>query len=66
MMSAGQYLVDGKFKEARAALVPVAYNPHGEEAAVQAKKIIDRIDAGDADGAKSAAGWHRAAAKTTR
>ena len=65
MMSAGQYLIDAKLNEARAALIPVAYDPHGEEGAARAKRMIARIDAGDRDGALKEAGWRQSAAKSS-
>jgi len=63
LMSAGQYLLDGKLKEARAALLPIAYNPHGEEGAARAKRMIARIDVGDHDGAIKEAGWRQSSAE---
>ena len=45
MMTAIQCLRDGKRDEARAYLLPVAYNPHGEGAAAKAREMITRIDA---------------------
>ena len=54
IQSAYQYLHDGKLDEARKALVPVAYSPHGGSAANAARAAIDRIDAGDSKGAQSA------------
>lgn len=53
--SASQYLADGDVKDARAALVPVAYDPHGEEIAKRARAMIDKIDAGDTKAALAAA-----------
>lgn len=53
--SAAQYLAQGKVKEARAALVPVAYDPHGEEVAKRARTMIDKLDAGDTKAALAAA-----------
>jgi tetratricopeptide (TPR) repeat protein len=52
--SAFQYLRDGKLAEARKALAPVAYNPHGGTHASMAAKAIERIDAGDGKGAARA------------
>jgi tetratricopeptide (TPR) repeat protein len=49
--SAGQYLADGKLAEAKHALTPVAYDPHGDELAKMARAIIEKIDAGDAKAA---------------
>lgn len=53
--SAYIYLLDGKLAEARRALVPVAYDPHGGESADMAKAVIAKIDAGDSAGAIAAA-----------
>lgn len=53
--SAMQYLHDGKLKEARMTLIPIAYDPHGKKAASAARAMIARIDAGDAKGAEHAA-----------
>ena len=53
--SAMQYLRDKKLKEARLALAPIAFSPHGGGTATMARKMITRIDAGDADGAEKAA-----------
>ena len=53
--SATQYLAEGKTGDARVALVPVAYDPHGEELAKRARAIIDKIDAGDTKAALAAA-----------
>ena len=52
--SAIAYLHEGKLKDARRALVPVAYSPHAGEAASAARRMIVKIDAGDAKGAVSA------------
>jgi tetratricopeptide (TPR) repeat protein len=57
LTSAGQYLLEGKPKDARAALIPVAYDPHGGETAAMARKMIQHIDAGDSNGALKEAGW---------
>lgn len=53
--SARAYLNEGKPSKARAALVPVAYSPHGGEAAAVAKSMIARIDAGAEKGPNQAA-----------
>jgi tetratricopeptide (TPR) repeat protein len=53
--SAIAYLREGKPKEARKTLVPVAYSPHAAEAATIARRMIAKIDAGDARGAIGAA-----------
>jgi hypothetical protein len=52
--SAFQYLRDGKLAEARKALAPVAFDPHGGNYARMARDAIDRIDAGDGKGAEKA------------
>ncbi len=54
MQSAYQYLRDGKLPEARKALVPVAFDPHGGSASKSAQASIAKIDAGDGKGAQSA------------
>lgn len=51
MNSAVAYLNEGKLKEARRTLIPVAYSPHGGGIAEEARRMIGRIDAGDAKGA---------------
>lgn len=51
MNSAAAYLNEEKLKEARATLTPVAYSPHGGGIAEEARRMIERIDAGDARGA---------------
>lgn len=50
--SAMQYLRDGKPKEARLTLAPIAFDPHGRETAAMARKMIDKIDAGDTKAAE--------------
>ena len=55
MSSAVQYLVDGKIAEAKHALTPIAYDPHGNELAKIARGMIEKIDAGDAKDALAAA-----------
>ncbi|MEO7786768.1 MAG: hypothetical protein ABIR77_02940 [Sphingomicrobium sp.] len=52
--SGAQYLRDGKSAEARRTLVPVAYNPHGGNASMIARSLIERIDANDVPGALKA------------
>jgi hypothetical protein len=52
--SAVAYLNQGKLKEARATLIPIAYNPHETELSQRAMAIIREIDAGDARGALTA------------
>lgn len=51
MNSAMAYLAEKKIKEARAALTPIAYDPHSRAVSQIAKTMIERIDAGDARGA---------------
>ncbi len=46
--SARRYLDDGKSREARARLVPLAYNPHGGRMAEHAQGLIAQIDSGRA------------------
>jgi hypothetical protein len=46
MMAALQFLTDGKPAEARAALAPVAFAPHGAGMAQMASLIIAQIDSG--------------------
>lgn len=55
MNSAMMYLVDGKTAEARRALIPIAYNPHGADFAEVARNMMVKIDAGDAKGALAVA-----------
>ena len=43
---ATQQMLSGELDEARANLVPVAYNPHGGDMAGGARQVIERIDAG--------------------
>jgi Flp pilus assembly protein TadD len=49
--SAMQYVRDKDLKEARSTLAPIAFNPHDSGMADAARKVIARIDAGDAAGA---------------
>ncbi|HET9354353.1 MAG TPA: hypothetical protein VFO32_10190, partial [Sphingomicrobium sp.] len=51
MTSASAYLNEGKLKEARATLVPIAYSPHSGGIGEAARRMIAKIDAGDAKGA---------------
>ena len=46
MMAAHQFLRDGRSADARAALAPVAFNPHGGGAADDARRIVATLDAG--------------------
>jgi tetratricopeptide (TPR) repeat protein len=52
--SAYQHLRDGKLAEARRALAPIAFDPHGRRYSNMARMAIDKIDAGDAKGAQQA------------
>ena len=54
IQSAYQYLRDNKLAQARKALVPIAFDPHGQGAAKLAQAAIARIDAGDGKGAQKA------------
>jgi tetratricopeptide (TPR) repeat protein len=49
LMLGHQMLVDGKGPEARAALAPAAYHPHGGGLAAFAARVIAAIDAGGAE-----------------
>jgi predicted Zn-dependent protease len=51
LMSAYQYLRDKDLKMARQTMTPVAYDPHATQAATMARAMIERIDAGDVEGA---------------
>ena len=53
-MSAYQYLRDKDLKMARQTMAPVAYDPHSAQAATIARSMIERIDAGDIEGALKA------------
>jgi hypothetical protein len=53
--SAMAYLNQGKSKEARDTLVPVAYSPHADAAASMARRMIAKIDVGDSKAALMAA-----------
>ena len=55
MNSAIQYLNEGKTEEAKHALTPIAYDPHGNELAKVARTMIEKIGAGDAKAALQAA-----------
>ncbi len=52
--SALQYLRDGKAPDARRTLAVVAFDPHTGKAGAVARRIIERIDAGDLKGAERA------------
>jgi len=54
MQSAFQYVRDGKLAQARKALAPMAFDPHGRGYSKMALTAIDRIDAGDGKGAEKA------------
>jgi len=54
MNSALAYLAENKAPDARHALIPIAYDPHGGSIAKIARSMIERIDAGDVKGALSA------------
>jgi hypothetical protein len=54
--SAARYLADGKLKEARWALAPVAYDPHEQALAKVARAMIEKINAGDVAAATAASG----------
>lgn len=55
MNSALAYLQEGKVKEARARLQPVAFSPHASGASKAARAMIAKIDSGDAAAAITAA-----------
>ena len=55
MNSAMAYLAEDKGADARRALIPIAYDPHGGDFAEIARQMMARIDAGDAKGALAAA-----------
>ena len=54
MNSAARYLADGNFAQAKRALAPIAYDPHGTELAGIARVMIDKINAGDGKAALQA------------
>jgi tetratricopeptide (TPR) repeat protein len=59
MMAAHQFLRDGRSADARAALAPVAFNPHGGGAADDARRIVALLDS---SGVKAALeGWRNPA-----
>jgi tetratricopeptide (TPR) repeat protein len=55
MTSATAYLNDGSFTEAKRALTPVAYDPHGGKLAEIARRMIEKIDSGEGKSALAAA-----------
>jgi len=61
LLAARQYLVDGKVREARAALAPLAFDPHGGDAARGLQEVLARLDAG-ARASDALAAWNRIAA----
>lgn len=46
LQAARQYLIDGKRAQARLALVPIAFSPHGGAAADAASAVLAALDAG--------------------
>jgi tetratricopeptide (TPR) repeat protein len=65
MNSAARYLADGNFAQAKRALAPIAYDPHGTELAGIARVMIDKINAGDGKAALQASAG-APAAETSR
>lgn len=55
MNSAMQYLLEGKANEARNALIPIAYDPHGANYAELARQMMSKINANDTKGALAVA-----------
>ncbi|MFL6724481.1 MAG: hypothetical protein ACJ8E7_10160 [Sphingomicrobium sp.] len=55
MNSALAYLAEDKSAQARQALIPIAYDPHGQQFAKIARQMMVRIDAGDVKGALAVA-----------
>jgi hypothetical protein len=51
LIVARQHLVDGKAAEARAALAPIAFDPHAGAAGKTAAAVIATIDSGGAQAA---------------
>ena len=54
MNSALAYLAENKARDARQALIPIAFDPHGGDFAKIARAMMERIDAGDTKGAIAA------------
>ena len=54
MNSALAYLAENKARDARQALIPIAFDPHGGDFAKIARAMMERIDAGDPKGAIAA------------
>lgn len=50
-MTGQQHLQDGKAPEARAALAPLAFDPHGGESAKWAGRIVAKLDSGGVEAA---------------
>lgn len=48
MNSAVQYLAEGKAAEAKRALTPIAYDPHGNDLAKTARTMIAKLESGNA------------------
>jgi Flp pilus assembly protein TadD len=48
MNSAVQFLAEGKTAEAKRALTPIAYDPHGNDLAKTARTMIAKLESGDA------------------
>ena len=61
-MAGHQYLRDGKVKEGRATLAPLAFDPHGGQSAVWASRIIAKLDSGGA--AAALAAWEELGKET--
>lgn len=55
---AWQHLVDGKAAEARAALAPIAFDPHGGRAAQLAADLVEKLDQGHVEEALKS--WQKA------
>lgn len=55
MNSAYRYIADGKVAEAKRVLAPLAYDPHKRSLAKLARKMLDKLAAGDAKGALTVA-----------
>jgi hypothetical protein len=66
VMSAAAYLVNGKLAEAKHALTPIAYDPHGGELAGVARSAIAKINSGDAKGALAASDTEAASGSSAR
>ncbi|MBA3676882.1 MAG: hypothetical protein H0W74_05695 [Sphingosinicella sp.] len=62
MKVAYQLLIDGKTREARTALVPIAFDPHGGERAATAAAIIEKLDSGG-KAEEALSGWSLLAPK---